>query len=290
MPRTIAQVLVALLIASASAAANDAQEPPLPAAERYEALLRKHQEASSGNASSADERMKLIARAFQRRHELALQFLELAEQEPDSPVALDALIQAVWQVNTTPWPLEVAGEDRARARAFELLRRHHLRSDRLGPLCQRVSFGFCREYESFLRAVLDENPHEPVQALAGLALAHFLKNRLQRLDLIDEQPRLGREFEELFGRDYLEESRRDRARAAKEAETLFERAAEEHGDAKLPDGGTVGGQARAELFEIRRLRVGAAAPDIEGVDQDGNRFKLSDYRGKVVLLDFWHRQ
>jgi peroxiredoxin len=29
------------------------------------------------------------------------------------------------------------------------------------------------------------------------------------------------------------------------------------------------------------------APDIEGEDQDGVRFKLSDYRGKVVLLDFW---
>jgi thiol-disulfide isomerase/thioredoxin len=29
------------------------------------------------------------------------------------------------------------------------------------------------------------------------------------------------------------------------------------------------------------------APDIEGEDADGKLFKLSDYRGKVVLLDFW---
>ncbi|NQU49722.1 MAG: redoxin domain-containing protein [Planctomycetes bacterium] len=27
--------------------------------------------------------------------------------------------------------------------------------------------------------------------------------------------------------------------------------------------------------------------DIEGKDQDGIPFKLSDYRGKVVLLYFW---
>jgi cytochrome oxidase Cu insertion factor (SCO1/SenC/PrrC family) len=33
--------------------------------------------------------------------------------------------------------------------------------------------------------------------------------------------------------------------------------------------------------------VGALAPEITGSDLDGNAFKLSDYRGKVVLLDFW---
>jgi WD40 repeat protein len=33
--------------------------------------------------------------------------------------------------------------------------------------------------------------------------------------------------------------------------------------------------------------VGQAAPEIEGVDINGKRFKLSDYRGKVILLVFW---
>jgi cytochrome oxidase Cu insertion factor (SCO1/SenC/PrrC family) len=32
---------------------------------------------------------------------------------------------------------------------------------------------------------------------------------------------------------------------------------------------------------------GKRAPEIVGVDADGVSFKLSDYRGKVVLLDFW---
>jgi len=33
--------------------------------------------------------------------------------------------------------------------------------------------------------------------------------------------------------------------------------------------------------------VGDLAPEIEGVDLDGVEFKLSDYRGKVVMLDFY---
>lgn len=35
------------------------------------------------------------------------------------------------------------------------------------------------------------------------------------------------------------------------------------------------------------LAVGKPAPEIEGIDHTGKPTKLSDYRGKVVLLDFW---
>lgn len=38
---------------------------------------------------------------------------------------------------------------------------------------------------------------------------------------------------------------------------------------------------------MQNLRIGKAAADIEGEDVEGVKFKLSDYRGKVVLLDFW---
>lgn len=46
-------------------------------------------------------------------------------------------------------------------------------------------------------------------------------------------------------------------------------------------------QAKDALFEIEHLQVGCTAPDIVAKDTDGVDFKLSDYRGKVVLLDFW---
>ena len=34
-------------------------------------------------------------------------------------------------------------------------------------------------------------------------------------------------------------------------------------------------------------RIGQPAPEIVGEDLDGASFRLSDYRGKVVVLDFW---
>jgi AhpC/TSA family len=46
-------------------------------------------------------------------------------------------------------------------------------------------------------------------------------------------------------------------------------------------------RATGMLFELDHLQVGMLAPDFEAPDQDGVTFKLSDYRGKVVLLDFW---
>ena len=51
--------------------------------------------------------------------------------------------------------------------------------------------------------------------------------------------------------------------------------------------GTLGEFAQSELFELRHLRVGKVALEIKGEDLDGVAFKLTDYRGKVVLLDFW---
>ena len=45
--------------------------------------------------------------------------------------------------------------------------------------------------------------------------------------------------------------------------------------------------AKKQLFEMQNLAIGKLAPEIAGQDLDGVEFKLSDYRGQVVLLDFW---
>jgi hypothetical protein len=278
-----------MLNLSVVAAECNGQDKPATPAEQYEALRKEYNRVASSSAPLTDkERLKFIGNGYKHRHAVARKFVELAEKYPNDPIALDALIQAVWLVNTIPWPVEMVGEDPARPRAFELLQRDHIRSDQLGPLCQRVSHGFCTEYDTFLRAVLAKNPHQSVRGTANVSLGHFLNNRLQRVDLCREQPEVAKEFAGLYGNEYLAELlRQDRDKAIQEIEAVFEQAAEKYGEVKLPGGDTVAEWAKAELFGIRNLSVGKEAPEIEGEDQDGKRFKLSDYRGKVVLLDFW---
>jgi hypothetical protein len=285
----IEELFVLTFSLSVVAAEGRCQDHPPTPAEQFKALRQQYERASSSGVPLTDaERVKFVGQVYKHRIALAQKFLELAEKYPTDPVALDALTQAVWQVNTNPWPVEFVGEDTARAKAFELILRDHVQSDKLGPLCQRVSYGLARDYETFLRTVLAKNPHTTVQATASLSLGHFLNNRLQRVDLCREQPERAKEFAGLYGPAYLAElERQDRDKAVQEIEAVFEQTAQKYGDVKLPGGDTVGERAKAELFEIRHLSVGKEAPDIEGEDQHGTRFRLRDYRGKVVLLDFW---
>lgn len=43
-----------------------------------------------------------------------------------------------------------------------------------------------------------------------------------------------------------------------------------------------------DLAQETRVRTGLPAPDFSAVTLDGSTITLSEYRGKYVLLDFWH--
>jgi peroxiredoxin len=73
----------------------------------------------------------------------------------------------------------------------------------------------------------------------------------------------------------------------KQAARYFELTAKRYGDVVYFDKWTLGEISRNALFEVRHLRIGKTAPEIEGEDLDGKKLKLSDYRGKVVLLNFY---
>lgn len=286
-----------LLGISLSISGAESRADPSTPAEQYAAIFKKYSPVSGGlrNATTDLQRKE----AVERLGAFAPKFVALADKYPKNAVALQALRQAVqivgstdsaalqtWEINRSNFA--AGSSDGSPESTVALVLRDHVRSDKLGPVIDRMRYGYRMEYEKCLRTVLDENPHHEVQALACLALAQFLSDKLRMVQLAEDRPELAECYEIVFGRDYLPELRRlGQAKLAKRIETLFERAADEYADVKFR-AGTVGETAKSELYDIRHLAIGKVAPDIEGKDQDGTKFKLSDYRGKVVLLYFWN--
>lgn len=188
-----------------------------------------------------------------------------AKAEAALALAQGSLRRAAARSPATPGGAKFRAE--ADAAVKELVEKHlaNLKPERLQNLCRQMTFSTDAGSEALLRAMQKYDKRE-VQGLACLTLAQVLKGRADQTG----------------GKD---------AKAAellrKEAEELFTRAAEKYGDVKTAFRGTVGEKAKSELYELRHLAIGKEAPDVEGEDQDSKKFKLSDYRGKVVLLDFW---
>jgi hypothetical protein len=138
--------------------------------------------------------------------------------------------------------------------------------ERLSRLCRLLGFATDKVSEEVLRSLLEKDTRPEVLGPATLSLAKVLQGRAAAL---------------------TEAEAREAEKLRAESEKLLERAASKYAEVKLGFQGSVGKQAKKELYALRNLSVGKVAPNMEGEDQDGKRFKLSDYRGKVVLLDFW---
>ncbi len=136
-------------------------------------------------------------------------------------------------------------------KALDLLAQSHAASDKLAGVCQRAGSIGGPAAERLLRAVVEKNPKRELQAHACLGLAQLLKGR-----------------------------------APAEAEKYLNLIIEKFADLKYSRG-TMGEFAKKELEQDRIFGIGKVAPDIAGEDITGKVFRLSDYRGKVVAIDFW---
>jgi peroxiredoxin len=141
-----------------------------------------------------------------------------------------------------------------------------------------------------LRAVMKDNPHREVKGAACLALADYLKmaketteSRLVKISIGGEQ---SLDPAKLTNVERVKD--RGLSAVAAESETLFQTVIDRYADIRLecnyPQ--QAAELARGELFVLRNLGIGQKAPEIVGRDIRGKTMKLSDYHGKVVVLDF----
>ena len=199
----------------------------------------------------------------------------IMERDPRSEAAREA---ATW----------IIGRDTGAAagKAIRVLSEHHLQATPSAPL-SRQPFD---EAQDALERQIDQHTDPQLRALAQLALVEW--------HLFIEEA--ARDASKILA---LEPSEQEEAaffvgglRAVEYAQSRD--AASEHQAAiklliQLREGATEhlppseADQAAQLITELLELGLGSVAPEIVGTDLQGDEMRLSDYRGKVVVLDFW---
>ena len=146
----------------------------------------------------------------------------------------------------------------AAKKALDTLAEHHLESKEIGELLRMVPYigrsilGDNKDYSWISEKIEKENKHPSVKALAMyIPVERTLESAPTDSD--------------------------DYASARKVAMQA----------AELTDDEAFKARVLGQLRGREAFGNGKVAPDIAGVDLDGVAFKLSDYKGKVIFLDFW---
>jgi hypothetical protein len=229
-------------------------------AERYRDLLKAYEKAQQEfskayHAAKTDaERQKALSAADLNVYSYADKMVKIAQDAPKDPVAVEALV----------WVATYTGGPQA-DQAMNNLIADHVQDPKIASLCARIALTTdSPRSERFLREVLAKNSGREAKGQACLALGQRLKMQAER----------------------QADSKEKHEALSKEAEALLERVTKEFADLKWFNR-TLGETARNALNELRNLGIGKTAPEIVGEDIDGKPLKLTDFRGKVVVLDFW---
>ncbi len=280
--------LLALLALLPALPARDKAETPTPT-QQYQALVKEYQTAMMEfrkayfAAKTPQDQQKVFQEKYPRPDKFAPRFLEVAEKNPQDPAAVDALI---WIVQSQ---VDTSDPKGPRAKALKILFRDHVQNEKMVKVCYRLGFARDEESRQLMRAVLEKNKYRSAQAHACLSLARQTENRLRLARRFKDQPEMAKRYEVIRGKEAFEAlAKADLDKLSKEVEAFYERIVKDFADVAAPDSGTFGEMAEQKLEGLRHpILVGKPVPEIDGEDIDSKKFKLSDYRGKVVMLDFW---
>ena len=269
------------------AVAGDEPAPPgvRRVAESVEAAVQGHR-AAIERAKDDGDRLAERERWGLEQGRLVAEGIDEARKHPGGPASFD-LLSRLYDVST-----DLADMNRLR----EVIFRDFLGEKRLGPACLQLSYA-SRSPEwpkalAWLKAVAEGSPHREVRGAAWYALGLVFQDLADIAWYASRKPgeaEPGKFLDNMMGgpdqlRSLLGQGREAFARRAEEA---FAKVASEYADVALESGRALGDRADRALFELRNLAVGKVAPEIEGDDLDGRKMALGDFRGKVVVVNFW---
>ena len=204
-----------------------------------------------------DKAFDRAVRDWKPLRNLAPDLLARARQDPDHPKAA-RLLAAVCAATK---PEEDGTPPAIYAEAADLIADKHAASPHVAHFCEGLRSGasWTLPFERHLRAVVEVNPDRCTRCAASFALASVVQANGEGRQA---------EAEALFGQ-FLKEFDGQHRYHAKGIEEQYRF------------------EAQRQVGELRSRAIGMLAPEIAGIDLDGKPMKLSDYRGRVVLMNFW---
>jgi hypothetical protein len=242
-------------------------EPPKPLAEQIAAIKKEYQDlekkfyADLTTFRNDDKKVSDLNRdyhASQRKQSDKLK--ELIRAHGKEPDVFEGFLVLVGDMRS------YLDED-----MVPLIQQHHAANPKMGQFCFALMYRSEAWAEKLLKEAAAKHPEQAARGQATYALGMYYRYRAQP-----------------WGKTLPEE---EEAKLLAEAQQQFTEVAKTYAAVTTPDGkAKLGDLAASQLTRLKNLpslKVGKVAPEIEGEDLDGKAFKLSDYRGKVVLLDFW---
>ncbi len=194
-------------------------------------------------------------------------FRKLAEAHAGKPEAIPALAWIVQNGMRASTTASGMGGGRADVQwAFERLEKNHAADpaikDAIGDGL-RFAVMDLEKLQKFCERVRQENPDKQAKGRATLLLAKSLYDgpltRLPGFSANEEQPKA------------------DRQRAG----ALFASVVKDFGGTEEAQ------EAERYIYDLEHLQVGMKAPEILGQDVESKDIKLSQFKGQVVVMDFW---
>jgi len=232
------------------------------AEEQYSTLVKKYETAMEKvgalfQKAVTEEEKKQVEKLMPDIDGYVSKIVELAENNPHDKFVADAWIE----VFNRTWYKE---SSEAREKALKTLIKDYLLSTKLEKLhFMPLSRSQDELSLQLIHAILEKNPHRRVKGVITLALAE-------------------RHVDRKGSDDYSPEK----------ALVLFREVLRNYSDIEIEDVVnkkqiTLGEIAQKYVHSLTQLALGQKAPEIVSKDLDGNVVRLSDYNGKVVILDIW---
>lgn len=231
-------------------------------------LLALHAHATPAEAERVKRSYELSAETWELKMKITTEpeeRRELMESRPDPTAAAADLWRQIapslkdeWIIPYAAFFLDLTRGVMAaeRQRLLETFAEHHTLKPGIAPFCVALAESGDPKSLPLLEKILAQNPDEPTKGIAALGAALLLKNLGDAPEVM--QKRL----------TYLRQA-------------IIMAADQDIGGISVAD--IVGD----ELYVIRYLAKGRTAPDLSGADVSARVIRLSELRGKTVVLLFW---